>query len=391
MHPRPPISPVPAAVDPAGHLRSRAQVFAGLVFLAWAVASALGPIWLGAAFGTVLGACALGLHHRLPLLQQRTAATPVQTADNPTLGLIDDATRLWRQHIETAQGQLRDATGQLLDSFTTLLNQLDQITAPAGGQSGRAEAGLDQRAAMLAQCEQDLRMLVQHFGGFVASRNQMLDTVRSLDKVSSGLGEMAEDVAGLARQTNLLSLNATIEAARAGHAGRGFAVVAAEVRRLSAASGDTGKRIGDQVKVFSDQVHLTLTRAAATAREDQNLLGASEQTISTVIQRVNTTVDDLNQRAADLSERSAAVRAQIEQLMVSFQFQDRVQQILEQIAESMRAGSERLRQAGSSGATPDADEWLALLGTGYTTAEQRGAHTSGGTSSVPTSGAATFF
>ncbi|MFM2067893.1 MAG: hypothetical protein RLZZ584_2802 [Pseudomonadota bacterium] len=393
------MTPPRIPAQPAARSPLRDVAWPGLVFLAWAVAAYAGPVWLSSTLGVVLGGFALGVHRQLPTWRQAARHDiHAPLAADPTVELIDEATRLWRQHIATAQGQLRDATGQLLDSFGAILHQLDQITMPEAGGSGPpgGRTGLDDRAAMLAECEHELRALVQHFGAFIASRDQILGTVRSLDKVSSGLGEMAEDVAGLARQTNLLSLNATIEAARAGQAGRGFAVVAAEVRRLSAASGDTGKRIGDQVREFSDQVHQTLAQATEKVRGDQTLLGESEQTITTVIHRVNATVDELNTRAGDLAERSAAVRAQIEQLMVSFQFQDRVQQILDQIAQSMLTSSERLRAASGTGQVPDASEWLDLLKAGYTTAEQRhqqgaAAGTSPPAAPVQASAGATFF
>ena len=105
----------------------------------------------------------------------------------------------------------------------------------------------------------------------------MLGSVRELSGASASLGDMAEDVGKLARQTNLLSINAAIEAARAGDSGRGFAVVAAEVRRLSTESGDTGRRIGEQVNGFGERMRGALTQADEHAQHDSAGIQRSEE------------------------------------------------------------------------------------------------------------------
>ena len=286
---------------------------------------------------------------------------------------LAEASVIWTAHLGTAQTQMREATEQLLAGFVAILDQLDAITQGEGQhlQSPDAAAVLTGRASVLADCERQLRGLIENFHGFVRSRDEVMQSVQSLAGASSSLGLMAEDVAKLARQTNLLSVNAAIEAAHAGNSGRGFAVVAAEVRRLSNESGETGRRIGDQVNEFSNSMHVALEQAAHNTRKDALVIEASEQTIHQVVGQVDTAVGQLNERAAELAARSESVRAQVQQLMVAFQFQDRVQQIMEQVSHSIIGAVTRLQASLLEGTVPQADEWQALLSEGYTTDEQR--------------------
>jgi methyl-accepting chemotaxis protein len=286
---------------------------------------------------------------------------------------LDAAVQLWTGHLGTAQSQMREATEQLLQGFMLILEQLDKIIEddPAALHEPGAAGRLDERARMLQRCERQLRGLVENFHGFVRSREAMTATMRSLSGASTGLRGMAEDVAKLARQTNLLSFNAAIEAARAGDSGRGFAVVAAEVRRLSTESGETGRRIGSQVEGFETQMSDTLAQAARQSAQDTGVIRESEATVGQVIEQVDDAVTQLQQRAGELAARGHAVREQVQQLMVAFQFQDRVQQIIDQVNGSMASAVLRLRDSLAQGRVPDADEWTALLSAGYTTQEQR--------------------
>jgi len=267
--------------------------------------------------------------------------------------------------------QMRQATEQLLQGFAQILQELDAITDHGHGASPTDTRPLDQRAQVLERCEVRLRSLIENFSGFVQSRDEVLGSVRSLSNASGGLREMAEDVAKIARQTNLLSINAAIEAARAGASGRGFAVVASEVRRLSTESGDTGRRIGEQVNGFDGRMQAALKQAAENTERDAGLIRASESTIGEVIEQVGGAVEQLQARTAELAARGQAVRAQVEALMVAFQFQDRVHQIMDQVSASITGGVGRLQAALAAGQAPGADEWHALLSAGYTTDEQR--------------------
>lgn len=360
-------------------------------------------VWAGQAAWAAVPWAALALCALAPaaaaLLRRRRAvasgdsawlareATPAE-ATAALLARLDEAARTWTAHLGTAQGQLREATEQLLASFGQILEQLDTIVDP---RSGNSAASVDTRASMLEQCEAQLRGLIANLEGFVQSREEVMGSVRTLAGASGGLGDMAEDVAKLARQTNLLSINAAIEAARAGESGRGFAVVASEVRRLSTQSGETGRRIGERVNEFGTHMQTALAQAAQHTEHDAKVIRQSEDTIHRVVGQVDEAVSTLNQRAAELSERGAVVKAQVEQLMIAFQFQDRVHQIVDQVNHSIHTAVACLAQALPAGQAPTADDWQALLSAGYTTDEQRavGSGQPGAGAAAPAAQAAT--
>jgi len=286
------------------------------------------------------------------------------------LARLDEASELWRGHLNTAQAQIQTATESVIQGFGEVLVHLDAIIEQPDGAPCKSDA-LDVRADILSQCEQQLHSVTQRFHLFLDAREQLLGDVRSLAGTSAQLQDMAEEVATLARQPNLLSINAAIEAARAGETGRGFAVVAAEVRRLSTGSGDTGRRIGQQVTGFTDRIQQILQQATADQATENQVFEHAERSIDEVVQQVDHAVAALHQRAAELSRRGAAVRQQVETLMVALQFQDRVQQMLEQVSASIERGTKQLSQALRSGQPLDASDWQALLSEGYTTPEQR--------------------
>lgn len=335
--------------------------------LGWIAGMATDVDWVAWLAGLGLAGSALLTAHRA----DAAAAAPVQgVADSEArlTELINDATQRWTTNILMAQQQMRTATDELLTGFVTILGELDRITATDTGAGPDSAGG---RAHMLQQSEDELRALVQGFGAFIESRDRMVAAVGNLEQVSTGLRRMASEVALISRQTTLLSLNATIEAARAGQAGQGFAVVAAEVRRLSAASGETGRHINEQVVYISDLVRRTLGDAASSAEQDQALVSSSEHTIGNVIQRVHASIDEMSARAAELAARGGTVKEQVERMMVSFQFQDRVQQILDQITRSMGSAAERLSGVRGLQDLPGDEEWQAIITAGYTTEEQR--------------------
>jgi methyl-accepting chemotaxis protein len=162
----------------------------------------------------------------------------------------------------------------------------------------------------------------------VSGMQVMLEKVEGLDRFTQELQGMAQDVAKIAQQSNLLSLNAAIEAARAGDLGRGFAVVAKEFRMLSNLSGDTGRNIAAKVSVISAAIADASSLVRDSVAQRDNRVQASSSTISAVLQDFRSVTDGLQRSSSLLKDESVSIQNEIGQALVQLQFQDRVSQIM---------------------------------------------------------------
>jgi methyl-accepting chemotaxis protein len=334
--------------------------------------------WLSLAAGMAAAALATGalvMQHRgqPENINAVSGQSLTQDATFDALAVrLNEALALWQKHLQTAQEQTREATDKLLGGFVSIIQQLDQIIE-TGQDTGQTQ-GKDTRAQVLIEAEVDLKALLASLDDTLHSKDRVLGTIRELDGASRGLLGLADVVEKIARQTNLLSLNAAIEAARAGPAGAGFSVVAGEVRRLSAESGEMGKQIGEQVRSFGAQVTATMRDATAQSDHDRNALDLNEDRVRSVISRVDEAVESLSARAESTRVVSQSIRSEVESLMVAFQFQDRVNQIIDQVITAFDGIAGHLDESARTHRMPAQEDWHRTLTSGYSTVEQATNH-----------------
>ena len=146
-----------------------------------------------------------------------------------------------------------------------------------------------------------------------------------------------------------------------------------------------------KVSVISDAISGVTQAADDSARNDAESVGGSEETIRAVLARFNGLTARLAESADIMQNESGGVREEIESLLVSLQFQDRVSQILTHVRANIDSLADVMaRHSGPSGESIDIGQWLLEMEASYTTDEQRMNHQGSQTNAVASHGV-TFF
>lgn len=284
---------------------------------------------------------------------------------------------IWSRHIDMARTHTEESTINLASRFSNLSKGLEKAISLSHGNEGNEGAGL---VVLLNNCHQELNSVIASMQSALDGKQVLLREVESLSDLTDSLKAMASDVGQIAGQTNLLALNAAIEAARAGEVGRGFAVVADEVRKLSTLSAESGKKISDTVETVNKAISATLAASKEYARQDAAMVANSEQIIAQVLSRFEHAATDLDHSAEVLRQENQIISAEVSDVLVSLQFQDRVSQVLMHVRNDIDKLEQQLARDkhdsnnGMTTASFDVRAWLDALSQTYTMPEQHTAH-----------------
>lgn len=282
---------------------------------------------------------------------------------------------VWYRQIDMARTHTEESTINLANRFSSLSQGLDKAIRLSQGDQQSASL-----VELLKSCHAELHSVITSMQAALDGKQVLLREVESLSRMTDSLRTMAIDVGKIAGQTNLLALNAAIEAARAGEVGRGFAVVADEVRKLSTLSAESGKKIAETVETVNSAISSTLIASQEYARQDAAMVGNSEQIIATVLDKFERAATGLDHSAEVLRNESQLIGAEVSDVLVSLQFQDRVSQMLMHVRndleklESRLVSFEQQRACGLEHGAIDARAWLGELSSTYTMPEQHAAH-----------------
>ena len=165
-----------------------------------------------------------------------------------------------------AQAEVAQSTAASLDQVAASVGQVAENVESAVAVSLTASDAVDAGQVRMTTAVAEVRRVADSVG-------QAAERVTDLGRQTDAIGAIVSTIKDIADQTNLLALNAAIEAARAGESGRGFAVVADEVRKLA----ENTRRATDEIAavIGTVQAGLRATTDSMAASQQQVMRGVS--------------------------------------------------------------------------------------------------------------------
>ncbi len=291
-----------------------------------------------------------------------------------TLGLnelCETAFPVWSKQINSTTEMLEMeiteislAISAMAEEITTAMTLCADVVAEIVDRTEDRRDGSDVREKMQAVADA-LQTTVE-------TRGTLLDDVKMLGPLTSGLETMANDVMEISTQTKLLALNATIEAARAGEAGQGFGVVASEVRSLAMRSAEIAEAMVNSSEDIQEKIRHTQMSADETAEVEGKLVETSNQHMSAILSVHDTTMQNLVKALAELQSIDMKYKQSVSDAIIALQFQDRVGQILHNVSQSCDGGLAVLVESIENNTRAiDFEPWLQQMHARFTTAEER--------------------
>ncbi|MDH4275306.1 MAG: methyl-accepting chemotaxis protein [Gammaproteobacteria bacterium] len=278
---------------------------------------------------------------------------------------------IWQRQIEASRSQTEQAIINLAARFSGIVQRLRGALASSTQIPGAENASAENHINSISQrAESHLSNLTATLTKLFTQKASLLTDIAQLTGFASEMNQMAAEVAKLAERTNLLALNAAIEAARAGEHGRGFAVVADEVRSLSSQSGNAGRVISEKIAKITGNIALLVKNAEHSAKEDLSIQQQAEATVRTVLDDYHGLTRSLLASTGQLRSEGHGITKEIEEVLVSLQFQDKTSQILMHAIKQIEELT-KLLDSPALAAMPTQQQWLARLHADYTVEVER--------------------
>ncbi len=263
------------------------------------------------------------------------------------------------EHTEKSAIEIGDKVKYIYDKAQEHLAESNEISKQFSGKSVTDSEGRE-RPSLSSVLSRALQLLKEMTEMLEDNSRLNVEYSKSIEMIlenTATINKITEDIQYISDQTNLLALNAAIEAARAGEHGRGFSVVAEEVRKLS----DRTNQASSDITQIVGKVNDSVAEISHSLTENLQKTKAKKGHVDSAVQSLVVSAKDSTMVFSKLVESSVvsseSVAHNIDQIIMSLQFQDVTRQEIETaMAPLKQIGSYaddvvvRLGAAGLSGA-----------------------------------------
>jgi len=295
---------------------------------------------------------------------------------------ISSSAEIWKKQIASVCDDGREEVNHLAVRFSNVMKRLETAMAVFSEtiSSRELNSHSDSSTKLTTEIRNNLEGVTESIQTVLSSKHEVIEHIRPLSNYTEALTDMANDISTIASQTELLALNAAIEAARAGDQGRGFAVVADEVRSLANNANQSGQKIIQNADEINKQIALTLEQVAQQSEQESQKMQHADEIIQSVIKRYQDSEVSISISANVIVGISEEIQSDINEALVSLQFQDRNTQALENVIrnlEKMGSGMASAFEALNAGQIEIASEslnWIDQMKDSYTTDSEKLIH-----------------
>ena len=197
-------------------------------------------------------------------------SSQVSSSSEELAGTSSDLMTRFQEVVDSMQ-KVNDAmtsTGAATEQVSASANEVNASVERLAAETRTTKNEVLEITRKAAEIEREGRKSSEYAIQVAEQRGAELEAAAEAAKVVSEIGTMADSIANIANQINLLSLNASIEAARAGEHGRGFAVVASEINNLAIET----KAAVDRIQGTVDKIDAAFDQLQGSSMELLNFM-----------------------------------------------------------------------------------------------------------------------